>query len=546
MALVVGSHLGHNVTVLIGEGGIGQVYESINTKLSRQVAPGLLEFLFVAALLALTGCGGPESEAPVAAGEPDTQDAQSALIARAAELELDTEYTPPPGEALHHHTAGFARTLCSAVFLTGLDPEDAAANIGGFTSPFEERRHVVDTVVDFERQSVSLTLPDGVTRVATRYNDQGCVALPIGEDSVYFTPTDVPRDLPPSKTTPWPMGDVLPDEPWPVEVDMTKIEEALDVGFGPPEARTLALLVTYKGRILGERYSAEVDIHTPLESWSMTKSLTATLVGVLVQQGEYELWQPAPIPEWQTPGDPRQEIRIGDIMRMSSGLRIRAPQDPDYDPSIGYPDHVYLYTGTVNSYEYAATRPQQWSPNTVGRYRNTDPVLASYLARLAVEARGENYHAFPQRNLFDKIGIRDAVIETDPYGNFLGQGRALMPARDWARLANLYLTDGVWNGERLLPEGWVDYASETAPAWVADGRPQYGGSHFWVNADGRDPIPESAFSMRGAGGQSTTIIPTHQLVVVRIGKYTGAGPGGRALRRVFELLMEAVPQVEAG
>ena len=506
----------------------------------------VLGSLFVAALLALTGCGGPESEAHAAAGEPVTQDAQSALIARAAELELDTEYVPPPGDALHHHTAGFARTLCSAIFLTGLDPEDAAANIGGFTSPFEERRHVVDTVVDFERQSVSLTLPDGVTRVAKRYKNQGCVALPIAEDSVCFTPSDVPRNLPPAETTPWPMGDLLPEEPWPVEVDMTKVEEALDAGFGPPEARTLALLVSYKGRILGERYSDEVDIHTPLESWSMTKSLTGTLVGVLVQQGEYELWQPAPIPEWQTPGDPRQEIRIGDIMRMSSGLRIRAPQDPDYDPSIGYPDHVYLYTGTVNSYKYAATRPQQWPPNTVGRYRNTDPVLASYLVRLAVEAPGGNYHAFPQRNLFDKIGIRDAVIETDPYGNFLGQGRALMPARDWARLANLYLTDGVWNGERLLPEGWGDYASESAPAWVADGRPQYGGSHFWVNADGADPIPESAFSMRGAGGQSTTIIPTHQLVVVRIGKYTGAGLGRRPLRRAFELLMEAVPPVEAG
>ena len=502
--------------------------------------------LFVVALLASTGCGGLESEAPAAAGEPVAPDPQAALIARGAELELETEYTPPPGEALHHHTAGFARTLCSAVFLTGLEPEDAAANIGGFTSPFEERRHVVDTVVDFERQSVALTLPDGVTRVATRYKNQGCVALPIGEDSVYFTPTDVPRNLPPTETTPWPMGDVLPDEPWPLEVDMTKVEEALDAGFGPPEARTLGLLVTYKGRILGERYSDDVDMHTPLESWSMTKSLTGTLVGVLVQQGEYELWQPAPIPEWQTPGDPRQEIRIGDIMRMSSGLKIRAPQDPDYDPSVGYPDHVYLYTGTVNSYEYAATRPQQWPPNTVGRYRNTDPVLASYLVRLAVEARGEDYHAFPQRNLFDKIGIRDAVIETDPYGNFLGQGRALMPARDWARLATLYLTDGVWNGERLLPEGWVDYASEPAPAWVADGRPRYGGSHFWVNADnGAGPIPEGAFSMRGAGGQSTTIIPTHQLVVVRIGKYTGAGPGGRALRRAFELLIEAVPPIEA-
>ena len=102
----------------------------------------------------------------------------------------------------------------------------------------------------------------------------------------------------------------------------------------------------------------------------------------------------------------------------------------------------------------------------------------------------------------------------------------------------------MWNGERLLPEGWVDYASELAPAWVADGRPQYGGSHFWVNADGADPIPESAFSMRGAGGQSTTIIPTHNLVVVRIGKYTGAEPGERALRRTFELLMEAIPPVD--
>ena len=503
-------------------------------------------FLFVVTFLSSVACGEPETAVPVPVEESGTQDAQSVLATRAAELELDTEYTPPPGEALHHHTAGFARTLCSAVFLTGLDPEDAAAHIGGFTSPFEERHHVVNRVIDFERQSVALTLPDGVTREAKRYKNQGCVALPIGEDSVYFTPTDVPRNLPPAERTAWPMGDMLSDDPWPAELDMTKVKEALNVGFGPPDARTLALLFTYKGRVLGERYGDDVDIHSPLESWSMTKSLTGTLVGVLIEQGEYELWQSAPIPEWQTPGDSRQEIRIGDILRMSSGLRIRAPQDPDYDSSIGYTDHVYLYTGTVNSYKYAATRPQQWPPNTVGRYRNTDPVLASYLVRLAVEARGENYHAFPQRNLFDKIGIRDAVIETDPYGNFLGQGRALMPARDWARLANLYLTDGVWNGERILPEGWVDYASETAPAWIADGRPQYGGSHFWVNADGGGAIPESAFSMRGAGGQSTTIIPTHQLVVVRIGKYTGAEAGARALQRAFDLLMEAVPPVETG
>jgi CubicO group peptidase (beta-lactamase class C family) len=493
--------------------------------------------------LLFLGLAGLASCAPDAPEIPTSDGSDEQLIARAAALELDTEYVPPPGEALHHQTAGFAKILCSGVFVTGLDPDDAAANVGGFISPFDERGHVVDTIVDFERQMVSLTLPDGVTRTAKRYANQGCVAHPIGEDSVYFTPSDVARNLPPAATTPWPMGDVLPDDPFPAEVDMELVERALDVGFGPPEARTLGLVVTYKGRILGERYGDDVDMHTPLESWSMTKSLTGTLVGVLIEQGTYELWQPAPIPEWQTPGDPRQEIRIGDIMRMSSGLRINAPADPDYDDSM-YADHYYLYTGTTNSFEWAATRPQQWPPNTVGRYRNTDPVLGSYLVRLGAEARGEDYHSFPQRALFDRIGIRDAIIETDPYGNFLGQGLAFMPARDWARLANLYLQDGVWNGERILPEGYAEYASTVAPAWEADGRLQYGGAFFWVNGEGGQGLPTTAYSMRGAGGQSTTIIPSHDLVVVRIGKYTGAGPGGQALREAFELLLQAVPAVE--
>jgi CubicO group peptidase (beta-lactamase class C family) len=327
-----------------------------------------------------------------------------------------------------------------------------------------------------------------------------------------------------------------------MDVDRALVEQALDVGFGPPEARTLGLVVTHRGRLLGERYADGIGIHTPLESWSMGKSLTGTLMGVLIQQGAYELWQPAPIPEWQTEGDPRQTIRIGDIMRMSSGLRINAPGDPDYDPTT-YADHFYYYTGTSDAFEWAATRPQEWEPNMVGRYRNTDPVLANYLIRLAVEGRGEDYHAFPQRDLFDKLGIRDAIIETDIYGNFLGQGYDFLPARDWARLGNLYLQDGVWNEERILPEGYVTYASMLAPAWIADGRPQYGGAFFWVNGEASGPLPPSAFSMRGAGGQSATIIPTHDLVVVRLGKYTGARDGGRALDAALALLLEAVPAV---
>ncbi len=501
-----------------------------------RTASSIKALLFSTCILSVA-CGVAEEEIPNADGSTES------LIARAQAFELDTEYNPPPGEALHHQTAGFAKILCSGVFITGLDAADAAANVGGFISPFDERRHVVDTVVDYEQERVALTLPDGVTRTAKRYENQGCVAHGIGEDSVHFAPTTVERNLPPAATTPWPMGDVLSDVPWPSEIDMEKVEEALDIGFGPAEARTLGLVITYKGRILGERYGEGIDIHTPLESWSMTKSLTGTLMGVLIQQGTYELWQPAPVPEWQEPGDPRQEIRIGDIMRMSSGIKINAPSDPDYDRDI-YADHLYLYTATSNSYEWAATRPQEWPPNTIGRYRNTDPVLTSYLIRLGVEGRGQDYHSFPQHDLFDKIGIRDGLIETDPQGNFLGQGLAFMPARDWARLGNLYLQDGVWDGERILPEGYVEYASTLAPTWISDGRLQYGGAFFWVNGQGNQGLPESAYSMRGAGGQSTTIIPTHDLVVVRLGKYTGSGPGGQALNQAFGLLMEAVPAIE--
>ena len=272
----------------------------------------------------------------------------------------------------------------------------------------------------------------------------------------------------------------------------------------------------------------------------MGKSLTATLMGVLIQQGVYELYQPAPVPEWQTPGDPRQEIRIADILRMSSGVRFRGVGDPDLDPSLGYPDHLYVYTGSVNSFEWAATRPQQWPPNTIGRYRNSDPVLTNYLVRLGVEGRGDEYLSFPQRDLFDKIGVRGFVLETDPYGNYLLQGYELAPARDWARLGNLYLQDGVWNGERILPEGYADFVSTVAPAWEADGRPIYGG-FFWINGTGSFPVPREAYYMSGAGGQTTLIIPSHDLVVVRQGHYRGSQFGGQALRRALALLMEAVP-----
>jgi len=485
------------------------------------------------------GCQPPAPKEEVV----DPAAAKAKMIARADSLELDTPYESVPGDALEHHTSGFAKIMCSAVFITGLDPDFAAANVGGFASPFEERTKVGKPVVDFEKKTVSITLPNGVVRTAVYLGEQsqGCVTLPVGMSKVFYEPTRIKRNLPDADKTPWPMGDVHSDEAKPAELNMDKVQQAVDAAF-EGEGMTAAFVVTYRGKIIGERYGEGITKDTPLESWSMGKSLTATMMGVLINQGVYTLHQPAPIPEWQEPGDERAKIKISDILHMSSGLRFRAPQDPDFDPALGYPDHLYVYTGSINSFKWAATRPQQWLPNSVGRYRNSDPVLVNYLVRLGVEGRGGNYHEFPQRELFDKIGIRTMIMEADPYGNFLTQGYEFASGRDWARLGNLYLQDGVWNGERLLPEGFVDFVSTLAEPWVKDGRPIYGG-FFWINGDGGRPIPKDAYMMLGAGGQSTTIIPSHDLVVVRLGHYKAARAGGEALDRAYQLLMEAVPEV---
>jgi|SRR4051812_15944625 len=486
----------------------------------------------------------PDSSSAPAPSAPIAPPSNDALNARAKSFELATSYEPPPGDPLEHNTSGFAKTMCSAVFITGLDPDVAAESVGYFTGPYAERKKVGKPVVDRAKKEVRISLPNGVVVVARHFGSQGCIALPRGRNDLFFKPVAVTRNLPDPQTTPWPMGDLLSTAPLPAGIDAAKLQRAIDTAFEPADSLTSAFVVTHRGRLIGERYMPGISSTTPLESWSMGKSVTATLMGLLIRDGVYTLDQPAPIPEWQTAGDPRQQIRIQDLLHMSSGIRIKAPDDPDFDPNGTYPDHLFLYTGRVNSFAYAATRPPQWPPNTVGRYRNTDPVLTNYLVRLAVEKRGEEYLSFPQRRLFDKIGVRSMVMETDPYGNFLGQGYELMSGRDWARLGNLYLQDGVWNGERLLPDGFATFVSTLAPAWAADHRPVYGG-FFWINGDNAFPVPKEAYYMAGAGGQTVLIIPSHDLVVVRIGHYKGQQPGTAAFRKALALLMEAVPAKDA-
>jgi CubicO group peptidase (beta-lactamase class C family) len=438
----------------------------------------------------------------------------------------------PQGTHTENGLAGYAKILCSGVFVSGRAPEDVARGSAYFFMPQPEQDRVtwtIDRSAQLARASLGAT-----TREARYYGDQGCIIQHPQKPGIHFTPTAVKTTLPPAATQAWPMGDRVDAVPLPATLDRAKLDTAVDAAFSDPAAQTAAFLVVHKGRIVAERYAPGITSDTQLESWSMGKSLAATLFALLVRDGTYTLEQPAPVPLWRAPGDPRGAIRTIDLLRMSAGLKFLGNQEPGSTQT--YPDHYYIYTGGIDAFEYSITRPQEYPPNTDGRYRNSDPLTITYLIKTAVTKRGENILTWPQRALFDRIGIRQQVLETDPYGNFLISGYDYGTARNWARIGLLYLQDGMWQGQRLLPDGWSRFVSTPAPAWK---RPEYGG-FFWLNRTHQWNLPPETYFAAGAGGQNTWIVPSHDLVIVRMGHMRGQGPARRATNTALGLVMEAV------
>lgn len=447
----------------------------------------------------------------------------------------ETSYVPT-GTPLELGLAGYAKVLCSAVFVSERDPVEAFRNSGFMFMPPQGRAGIEAPEIDRLGRSVTLRI-GALARTARHYGDQGCVLDPADGSTIHFTSVPVQTSLGDAEGQMWPMGDRLPAADEATGVDTGHLDRAVEAAM-QTDGLTAAFMVTHKGRIIAERYGQGAGRDTQLESWSMGKSVIATLVGLLIHEGEFSLDDAAPVPEWQSPADPRSEIRIADLMHMSSGLNFTAPRDPDFSPESGYPDHMYIYSGAIDSAAYSVNRPLEFPPNTEGRYRNSDPLTLAYIVRRTVEARGQNSLQWPQKALFDRLGIRRQVLEPDPWGNFLLTGYDYGTARNWARLGNLYLQDGVWEGERLLPEGFVDFVSTQAPAWD---EPVYGGL-FWLNGTGVMPIPRDAYYMAGGGGQRVVIVPSHELVVVRLGHFRGDAPGMVALNTALEHLMQAVPE----
>jgi len=436
-----------------------------------------------------------------------------------------------------------AKILCSAVFVSGRLLEEARVQ----SLPFEPPATSVE--VDPVRREVRVEVAGVIRRTARHYGDQGCVALPPGTEEIAFTPLEVRSALGDPLRQAWPMGDaedrlaMAPAE----GVDAGKLSEAVDLAFADPRDHTAAFLVVHRGRIAAERYAPGIGPDTQLESWSMGKSVTATLIGRLAQGGVLSLEDPAPIAEWRTPGDPRGEITVSDLLRMSSGLDFSGASRSLLHPLLfGIPDHLRIYTGMEDVFGFALHRKAEHSPGRIGRYRNCDPLALGAIVRRAVEARGEDYLRWPQRELFDRIGIRRQILETDVRGNFILTGFDFGTARNWARLGLLYLRDGIWDGERLLPEGFARFVATPAPAWE---EPVYGGS-FWVNGTGRYPLPREAFYMSGNGVQRVFVVPSHDLVIVRMGHTRGGATAEANLRAALSVLIEAIelrrPEPAAG
>ena len=317
-------------------------------------------------------------------------------------------------------------------------------------------------------------------------------------------------------------------------VDRAALDRLLDYAFSDPEpddlGRTNAVVVVQHGAIVAERYCEGADVDRAYISWSMAKSITSCLIGILVKQGRLDILQPIHVKEWNAE-DKRRRITVDQMLRMTDGLRFREAEDIGDGNLRYYPDDesdvipMLFGSGKDDVAAFASTLPYQVEPEQRWNYNSG---ASNLLARLVSETIGggePEMRAFMARELFDRIGMKTADPRFDLAGNFIGSAFCYCSARDFARFGYLYLRDGVWDGERILPAGWVDYARTATP--------QSSGTyaaHFWV-------IPGSLglFYCSGAFGQRIFICPKLDLVVVRLG-ITEPHKVGSAIRYCKELI----------
>ena len=287
-------------------------------------------------------------------------------------------------------------------------------------------------------------------------------------------------------------------------VDYDKLEVAFSNAFKDPEQKTRTLLVVYKNQIIGERYIRGFSKDTKILGWSMTKSILATLYGILEYQGKMKM-DDTPFSEEINMKNPKTNITINNLLRMQSGLAW----DENYFKISDVTRMLFLDSDMTLAQR---NKDVIAAPTEVWNYSSGTTNLLSGILREQFNTHQE-YLDFPYKTLIDKIGMHSMLLETDLNGNYVLSSYGWATTRDWAKFGLLYLNNGDWNGKRIFSESWVDYVAE--PTQHSNGT--YG-AHFWLNAEGKYvDIPTDLYSVNGFQGQRIFIIPSKDLVVVRTG-----------------------------
>ena len=409
--------------------------------------------------------------------------------------------------------------LCNGLFTSNRTLEEVFAQELAFLPRPVGTPRGGDYVIDEDRRAVAIGAAGGTPIMRAAFREgTGCVIL--APDQTFEDIDSLPiLELPPPPGDPatiaWPDGDLVADRSVPSGVDVAALQAASDWAFEreSPEQVTLSLLVVHNGRIILERYAPGVDMTTRTRTWSTAKSIAVTLIGMLADQGRMQLDEPLGfdwLPRASSPeSDPRNAITLRHVLNMSSGLDTIDNAGREYATGSGL-----AYWAGASSVQGARRRALIREPGTNWDYENYDTLLAVYAMKLAL-GDDRTYRAFPRRALLDKIGMRNTLLSTDRFGDFILSSQVYTNARDLARFGLLYLQKGIWNGERLLSEEWIDFVRTPAPATAQRGN-QYGGQ-WWLVPDNRNDVPKDAYSTSGNRGQYVVVVPSHDLVIVRRG-----------------------------
>lgn len=411
--------------------------------------------------------------------------------------------------------AGYkAKTACSEIFLAGRDPDIIREKeFVGMGAAMEK----IGLRIDVQEKTTRAAGPLGLGQASAVYREgYGCTLVNGGR--IATLPGLPPAPEGASQATPWDFAPPVSGQA--IErIDYAALDYALTDAFENNEIGNRSVVVVVDDKIVDERYADGFSADTPFLSWSMGKSITGTIIGAAVHRGLINIEDRAPVALWED-NPIRSQITWHDLMQMQSGLEFEEAYDK---PRSGVNRMLFE---TPDAGGAAMRMPAAHAPGEAWYYSSGTSNILAKLLRETLERDGVNDQAFARETIFTPIGANSFTLEPDASGAFIGSSFIYATARDWARLGQLYLQDGTWEGERLLPEGWSDYVAD--PASQSDN--QYG-AQFWLNRDGDDErtryyksLPETVYMMSGHEGQYVFIIPSKNTVIVRTGMTRGQNP----------------------